>query len=231
MRELVVVGIRAATWQSQPVVLLKEEHSGRHLQLAVDAGPRDTRQPVSAGLFHEVLEALHAPLRAVEITTATGPAQLVLGTGIRVPAAPVEAVALAMHWNAPIVCTEQLLDSASVPAPEGPTQPLDLTTHLEKLPSGRASLLIRRGAEAGAEFPLDEDVVHCGRESTNQILLDDNTVSRKHVEFHRGGAGHSMIDLGSLNGTYVNGERVKSATLKDGDEIQVGKFILVYQTR
>jgi hypothetical protein len=177
--------------------------------------------------------ALQAPLRAVEVVAAHGPFQLVLGQGIRVPAAPLEAIALARHWGVPIVTTEELLNSASVAAPEGPTQPLDLTAHMEKLPSGRATLLIRKGSEAGAEFHLDGEVVSCGRDSANQIVLDDNTVSRKHVEFHRnnGGFGYSTLDVGSLNGTYVNGERVKSATLNDGDEVQVGKFMLLYQLR
>jgi pSer/pThr/pTyr-binding forkhead associated (FHA) protein len=75
--------------------------------------------------------------------------------------------------------------------------------------------------------------VRCGRDSANQIVLDDNTVSRKHVEFHRntGGLGYTMLDMGSLNGTYVNGERVKSAGLNDGDEVQVGKFMLQYKVR
>jgi bifunctional DNase/RNase len=233
MRELVVVGVRAQTWQSRPMVLLKDESSGRHLQLPVEGGPRNLGEPVSAELFQRALTALRSPLRAVEVIAAHGPFQLVLGEGIRVPAAPLEAIALARHWGVPIVTSDELLAAAAVAAPEGPTQPLDLTAHMEKLPSGRATLLIRKGAEAGAEFALDGEVVLCGRDSANQIVLDDNTVSRKHVEFHRnsGGFGYSMLDMGSLNGTYVNGERVKSANLNDGDEVQVGKFTLLYQLR
>jgi len=233
MRELVVVGVRAQTWQSRPMVLLKDEATGRHLQLPVDGGARNLDEPVSAELFQRALTALRAPLRAIEVIAAHGPFQLVLGDGIRVPAAPLEALALARHWGVPIVTTEELLNVASTAAPEGPTQPLELTAHMEKLPSGRATLLIRKGAEAGAEFALDGEVVRCGRDSANQIVLDDNTVSRKHVEFHRNtnAVGYSMLDLGSLNGTYVNGERVKSVPLTDGDEVQVGKFTLVYQLR
>ncbi|MDG6104173.1 bifunctional nuclease domain-containing protein [Dactylosporangium aurantiacum] len=233
MRELVVVGVRAQTWQSRPMVLLKDEQTGRHLQFAVEGGPRDLVEPVSAELFQRALTALGAPLRAIEVVAAHGPFQLILGDGIRVPAAPLEAIALARHWRVPIITSEELLAQASVAAPEGATQPLDLTAHMEKLPSGRATLLIRKGAEAGAEFALDGEVCRCGRDSANQIVLDDNTVSRKHVEFHRNpsGFGYSTLDLGSLNGTYVNGERVKSATLKDGDEVQVGKFTLSYQLR
>jgi hypothetical protein len=233
MRELVVLGVRAQTWQSRPMVLLKDESTGRHLQLPVDGGPRNLDEPVSAELFQRALTALGAPLRAIEVIEAHGPFQLVLGNGIRVPAAPLEAIALSRHWGVPIVATEELLATAATEAPEGPTQPLDLTAHMERLPSGRATLLIRKGAEAGAEFELDGDIVRCGRDSANQIVLDDNTVSRKHVEFHRsnGGLGYSTEDMGSLNGTYVNGERVKSVALNDGDEVQVGKFTLVYQLR
>ena len=233
MRELVVVGVRAQTWQSRPVVLLKEPASGRHIQLPVEGGPRSMEEPISAELFQRALTALNAPLRAVEVVAAHGPFQLVLGEGIRVPASPLEAIGLARHWGVPIVTSDELLNSAAVAAPEGPTQPLDLTAHMEKLPSGRATLHIRKGAEAGAEFALDGDVVRCGRDSANQIVLDDNTVSRKHVEFHRntGGLGYTMLDMGSLNGTYVNGERVKSAGLNDGDEVQVGKFMLQYKVR
>jgi bifunctional DNase/RNase len=233
MRELVVVGVRAQTWQSRPVVLLKDDATGRHLQLPVEGGPRSMDEPISAELFQRALHALQTPLRAVEVVAAHGPFQLVLGNGIRVPAAPLEAIALARHLGVPIVTSEELLNQASVQAPEGPTQALDLTAHMEKLPTGRATLRIRRGAEAGAEFTLDGEIVRCGRDSNNQIVLDDNTVSRKHVEFHRnaGGFGYTTLDMGSMNGTYVNGERVKSATLNDGDEVQVGKFMLTYQLR
>jgi len=54
------------------------------------------------------------------------------------------------------------------------------------------------------------------------------TVSRRHAEFHRGGSGFTVRDVGSLNGTYVNRERVESATLSNGDEVQIGKFRLVF---
>ena len=80
------------------------------------------------------------------------------------------------------------------------------------LPPGMALLVVRRGPNAGARFLLDHDV----------------TVSRRHAEFHRGPAGFTVRDVGSLNGTYVNRERVESATLSNSDEVQIGKFRLVF---
>ena len=86
---------------------------------------------------------------------------------------------------------------------------------VESLPAGSALLVVKRGPNAGSRFLLDQD---------------DVTVSRRHVEFHREGGGFSVHDVGSLNGTYVNREPVDVATLAGGDEVQIGKFRLVYLT-
>ena len=75
---------------------------------------------------------------------------------------------------------------------------------------------------------LDTDVVTIGRHPESDIFLDDITVSRRHAEIHRTDNGHDVIDAGSLNGTYVNKELVERSGLTDGDELQVGKFKLVY---
>jgi hypothetical protein len=96
------------------------------------------------------------------------------------------------------------------------------------LPPGMALLVVRRGPNAGARFLLDHDVTTSGRHPDSDIFLDDVTVSRRHAEFHREGATFTVRDVGSLNGTYVNRERVESATLNNGDEVQIGKFRLVY---
>ena len=96
------------------------------------------------------------------------------------------------------------------------------------LPPGIALLVVRRGPNAGARFLLDHDVTTSGRHPDSDIFLDDVTVSRRHAEFHRGGAGFTVRDVGSLNVTYVNRERVESATLSNGDEVQIGKFRLVF---
>jgi hypothetical protein len=96
------------------------------------------------------------------------------------------------------------------------------------LPPGMALLVVRRGPNAGARFLLDHDVTTSGRHPDSDIFLDDVTVSRRHAEFHRGSGGFTVRDVGSLNGTYVNRERVESATLSNGDEVQIGKFRLVF---
>jgi pSer/pThr/pTyr-binding forkhead associated (FHA) protein len=96
------------------------------------------------------------------------------------------------------------------------------------LPPGMALLVVRRGPNAGARFLLDHDVTTSGRHPDSDIFLDDVTVSRRHAEFHRGPGGFTVRDVGSLNGTYVNRERVESATLTNGDEVQIGKFRLAF---
>jgi len=96
------------------------------------------------------------------------------------------------------------------------------------LPPGMALLVVRRGPNAGARFLLDHDVTTSGRHPDSDIFLDDVTVSRRHAEFHRGQSGFTVRDVGSLNGTYVNRERVESATLSNSDEVQIGKFRLVF---
>jgi pSer/pThr/pTyr-binding forkhead associated (FHA) protein len=95
------------------------------------------------------------------------------------------------------------------------------------LPPGTALLVVRRGPNAGARFLLDHDVTTSGRHPDSDIFLDDVTVSRRHAEFHREAGVFTVRDVGSLNGTYVNRERVETATLSNGDEVQIGKFRLV----
>ena len=71
---------------------------------------------------------------------------------------------------------------------------------------------------------LGDDVVSVGRGQESSIFLDDVTVSRKHAEIVRGDDGYRIRDVGSLNGTYVNRVRVDAVDLRNGDEIQVGKY-------
>jgi pSer/pThr/pTyr-binding forkhead associated (FHA) protein len=71
---------------------------------------------------------------------------------------------------------------------------------------------------------LGDDVVSVGREQESSIFLDDVTVSRKHAEIVHGDGGYRIRDVGSLNGTYVNRVRVDAVDLRNGDEIQVGKY-------
>ena len=100
----------------------------------------------------------------------------------------------------------------------------------EELEGGRAVLIVKRGPNAGSKFFLDSDVTVVGRHPDTDIFLDDITVSRRHAEIRRDENGFSLHDVGSLNGTYVNRERVEGAELRAGDEVQVGKFKLVFLT-
>lgn len=96
------------------------------------------------------------------------------------------------------------------------------------LPQGSGLLIAHSGANQGARFLLDEDVTWVGRHPGADIFLDDVTVSRRHLQFTRGDGGFTLEDLGSLNGTYVNQDRVDTYSLKPGDEIQIGKFRLTF---
>jgi pSer/pThr/pTyr-binding forkhead associated (FHA) protein len=114
------------------------------------------------------------------------------------------------------------------------TDPTDNTTDLDPateaahgLPPGAGLLVVRRGPNAGSRFLLDAPVTTAGRHPDSDIFLDDVTVSRRHAEFRREGGVFSVRDVGSLNGTYVNRERIDTVDLAGGDEVQVGKFRLV----
>ncbi len=99
------------------------------------------------------------------------------------------------------------------------------------LPPGSALLIVQSGANVGARFLLDADHVSAGRRPASDIFLDDVTVSRRHATFVRTDAGYSVRDAGSLNGTYVNRDRVDVAPLGAGDEVQIGKYRLTYHPR
>ncbi len=103
----------------------------------------------------------------------------------------------------------------------------DLAT-VEALRPGTALLVVLRGPNTGARFLLDDDEVMSGRHPDSDIFLDDVTVSRKHAVFHRTPGGFVVRDVGSLNGTYVNRQLVDEITLTTGDEVQIGKFRLVF---
>ncbi|MGZ4517095.1 MAG: glycogen accumulation regulator GarA [Mycobacteriaceae bacterium] len=99
---------------------------------------------------------------------------------------------------------------------------------LESLPAGSALLVVKRGPNAGSRFLLDQTMTSAGRHPDSDIFLDDVTVSRRHAEFRQDGEEFLVVDVGSLNGTYVNREPVDSAVLANGDEVQIGKFRLVF---
>jgi pSer/pThr/pTyr-binding forkhead associated (FHA) protein len=99
---------------------------------------------------------------------------------------------------------------------------------VEALPYGSALLVAHTGPNSGARFLLDSDVTTAGRHPDADIFLDDVTVSRRHVEFRRTARSFEVVDKGSLNGTYVNNDRVDAVELKSGNEVQIGKFRLTF---
>jgi pSer/pThr/pTyr-binding forkhead associated (FHA) protein len=101
---------------------------------------------------------------------------------------------------------------------------------LEGLPPGSALLVVKRGPNAGSRFLLDAAVTTAGRHPESDIFLDDVTVSRRHAEFVRDGESFVVRDVGSLNGTYLNRGRIDAAALAGGDEVQIGKYRLVFLT-
>jgi pSer/pThr/pTyr-binding forkhead associated (FHA) protein len=113
---------------------------------------------------------------------------------------------------------------------ESPTGAAEAERWAEGLPSGSALLVVNRGRNAGAHFLLNQSVTTAGRLPGSDIFLDDITVSRRHAEFQMGDGQHRVVDTGSLNKTYVNRRPVKSAILTNGDQIQIGRFSLVFLT-
>ncbi len=101
---------------------------------------------------------------------------------------------------------------------------------METLVPGVGILVVKRGPNAGSRFRLDQPVMTAGRHPVSDIFLDDITVSRRHAEFRRENGKFHIVDLGSLNNTYLNREPVDSAVLANGDEIQIGNFRLVFLT-
>jgi len=111
-------------------------------------------------------------------------------------------------------------------APVGLTPEESAAVHA--LPPTSALLVMQRGPSAGARFLLDADRTVAGRSTQADIFLDDVTVSRKHAEFVREGVHFAVRDIGSLNGTYVNRQRIESAVLRAGDEVQIGKYRMTF---
>ena len=101
----------------------------------------------------------------------------------------------------------------------------------DELEPGQALLLVKHGPNAGSTFLIENEVTSAGRNPQSDVFLDDITVSRKHAEIRRQEDGFSIHDLGSMNGTYVNRERVDQTKLAAGDEVQIGKFRLVFFVR
>ena len=120
-----------------------------------------------------------------------------------------------------------LLEDGDTSTPSGAK---DAVSGVESMPAGLAVLVVKRGPTAGSRFPLGQTVTSAGRHPSCDVCLDDVTVSRRHAEFQLRGSEFHLVDVGSLNGTYVNREPIDSIVLASGDLIQMGKFRLVFLT-
>lgn len=114
------------------------------------------------------------------------------------------------------------------PLQEAPGTNDDVVLKLAQLSATSATLVVRNGPQAGVALVLDDSVTRLGRADDCEISLDDITVSRWHAEILRDGDDYRVRDCGSLNGTYINNERIDDAALRQGDELQVGKFRMVF---
>ncbi len=127
--------------------------------------------------------------------------------------------------------SDQSEETNFIPAIDADTEELssaDLSV-IEHLQVGSAMLLVQRGPDAGARFLLDQDSISVGRHPSSDIFLDDISVSRRHAVFTRQDQGYQVSDLGSLNGTYVNRDRIDTdVLLTGGDEVRFGKYRLIY---
>ena len=123
--------------------------------------------------------------------------------------------------------TIQIAPGDKVETSDRALNPVDAAA-VDALPVGHALLVVQKGPGAGSRFLLDQDVVHAGRHPESEIFLDDVTVSRRHAVFDRSADQFTVSDVGSLNGTYVNRDRIEKVQLTDGDEVQIGKYRLVF---
>jgi pSer/pThr/pTyr-binding forkhead associated (FHA) protein len=118
------------------------------------------------------------------------------------------------------------------PLQDAPGADDDVVVSVGDLAVGVASLIVRSGVQAGDAFALHDQLTRLGRHPDSEISLEDITVSRRHAEVERTATGYVVRDAGSLNGTYLNAERIDDEVgLHQGDELQVGKFRLVFFER
>ncbi len=121
-------------------------------------------------------------------------------------------------------------DTGTLTSVETPAEPTDeFVDHAIALaPSDQVALVVRGGPSSGTYFVLEKEVTKVGRHPDSDIFLDDITVSRRHAEFLVKKGDYFVVDAGSLNGTYVNKQRIEQAKLATGDEVQIGKYKLIF---
>jgi pSer/pThr/pTyr-binding forkhead associated (FHA) protein len=110
----------------------------------------------------------------------------------------------------------------------GELEPVSLDAVAER---GAALVIRSGGGRAGESFSVAGDRLTVGRRPDSDIFLDDVTVSRDHAILVRRGGDYHLDDCGSLNGTYVNRQRIETHRLTDGDELQIGKYKLAFLSR
>ncbi|MHB1986984.1 MAG: FHA domain-containing protein [Acidimicrobiales bacterium] len=115
-----------------------------------------------------------------------------------------------------------------MPEEPGDAVEVDVNVPIGEIQAGAGLLVVKRGPDVGTKYVLGPEITRVGRHPESEIFLDDITVSRRHAEFSRQGSAYIVKDVGSLNGTYVNRERIEETVLASGDEVQVGKFKLVF---
>jgi FHA domain/zinc-ribbon domain len=130
--------------------------------------------------------------------------------------------------GAPLAADDDTATTLTLAAVEAADVEDELERYLEGLPPGVGLLVVRHGPESGSSYRLELPVTTIGRHPDSDIFLDDITVSRRHVQLDKDDDGYVLRDVGSLNGTYVNHERVDETRLRHGDEVQVGRYRLSF---
>jgi FHA domain/zinc-ribbon domain len=130
--------------------------------------------------------------------------------------------------GAPLGSVEDDTSTLTLSTVEAAESEDELERYLEGLQPGVGLLVVRHGPETGSSYRLDAATTAVGRHPDSDIFLDDITVSRRHVRIDKDDAGYMMHDVGSLNGTYVNRERLDEARLRHGDEVQIGRYRLSF---
>ncbi|MCE5330399.1 FHA domain-containing protein [bacterium] len=106
--------------------------------------------------------------------------------------------------------------------------PLEILESLKEIPKETGGLIVLKGPNVGEKFLINKESFKIGRETDSDIFLDDITVSRKHAQIDKTDIIYKIVDLGSLNGIYVNGKQVENKILENGDKIQIGKYVFYY---
>lgn len=139
--------------------------------------------------------------------------------------AVVEGARFCSNCGTPVEQEDPGTTASFDPGMMDPTEEVSDKPHLD---AGTGILVVIRGPIAGSRFLVDRDVTTIGRHPESDVWLDDVTVSRHHAEIRRSGEEFTLVDLGSLNGTYVGGQRQETAELVPGLELQVGRFKLLW---